>query len=115
MSLVVQGEVVKLATETKHLTNLLKMVAYQAESELVRMVAPHYPRAEDEGRTLIQTALNSAADIEVGEQELRIALAPLSSPHRSRAVAEVCRQLNERKTVFPGTQLTMKWAVQGVD
>ena len=29
----------------KHLTNLIKMVAYQAESDLLRLVAPHYRRA----------------------------------------------------------------------
>ena len=31
--------VVKLAPERKHLTNLVKMVAYQAESDLIRLVA----------------------------------------------------------------------------
>ena len=35
--------VVKLAPERKHLTNLIKMVAYQAESDLLRMAAPHTP------------------------------------------------------------------------
>src|SRR5258706_880068 len=43
--------VVKLAPERKHLTNLIKMVAYQAESDLFRMLAPHYRRVNDEGRT----------------------------------------------------------------
>jgi F0F1-type ATP synthase delta subunit len=66
--------VVKLAPEIKHLTNALKMVAYQAEGELVRAVAPHYRRVEDEGRTLIQAALLSAADLEVAAQELRVTL-----------------------------------------
>ena len=37
---------IKLAPERKHLTNLIKMVAYQAESDLLRLVAPHYRRAE---------------------------------------------------------------------
>ncbi|TFH18241.1 MAG: hypothetical protein E4H02_00640, partial [Lentisphaerales bacterium] len=59
---VVAGPVVKLATERMHLTSLLKMVAYQVESDLFRLVTPHYKRAEDEGRTLVQSALASAAD-----------------------------------------------------
>jgi len=50
-------EVVKLATERKHLTNLLKMVACQAESDLVHAVAPSYHSTAHEGRTLVQTAL----------------------------------------------------------
>ena len=37
--------VVKLAPERKHLTNLLKMVAYQAESDLLRAVTPHYSKS----------------------------------------------------------------------
>lgn len=104
--------VVKLAPERKHLTNLLKMVAYQAESELSRMVAPHYRRANEEGRTLIQSALASAADIEVTQRELRVTLAPLSSPHRTRAVAALCQELNQRQIVFPGSQLRLRYAVR---
>jgi transposase len=61
--------VVKLAPERQHLTNLIKMVAYQAESELLRMVVPYDRRAADEGRTLIQSVLASAANIEVTEHE----------------------------------------------
>jgi len=108
---VVGGEVVKLAAERKHLTNLLKMVAYQAESDLVRMVAPHYRRTEDEGRTLIQSALASAADIELGEAELRVVLVPLSSPHRTRAIAALCDDLNATVTRFPGTNLRLRFGL----
>jgi transposase len=103
--------VIKLATERKHLTDLLKMVAYQAESDLVRAVAPHYSRHEDEGRTLVQTALAAAADLEVTETELRVTLAPLSSAHRSRALMAVCPELNATETLFPGTRLRLHYAV----
>jgi DNA-binding CsgD family transcriptional regulator len=110
---VVAGEVVKLATERKHLTNLLKMVAYQAESELVRLVAPHYRRADDEGRTLIQTALASAADLDVSDRELRVTIAPLSSAHRTRAIEALCEELNRIPTNYPGTRLRIHYAVSG--
>jgi hypothetical protein len=104
-------EAVKLSTERKHLTNVLKLVAYQIESDLVELIRPHYVRTDDEGRTLIQTALQSAATIEPGDQELRITLAPFSSPHRSRAVAALCETLNTRKTSFPGTALRTQFGV----
>ena len=103
--------VIKLATERKHLTDLLKMVAYQAESDLLHAVAPHYQRHEDEGRTLVQTALAAAADLEVTETELRVTLAPLSSAHRSRAIAAVCPELNGTETLFPGTRLRLRYAI----
>jgi transposase len=104
--------VVKLAPERKHLTNLIKMLAYQAESDLLRMVAPHYRRAGQEGRTLLQSALASAADLQVTETELRVTLAPQSSPHRTRAIAALCDQLNQTKTCFPGSRLCLHYAIR---
>jgi len=108
---VVGEEVVKLSTERKHLTNLVKMVAYQAESDLARQLAPHYHRADDEGRTLIQSALDGAADIHVTDRDLHITLVPLSSPHRSRALAALCDELNRAAVHFPGTRLVLRYTV----
>jgi hypothetical protein len=104
--------IVKLAAERKHLTNLIKMVAYQAESDLLRLVAPHYRRAHQEGRTLIQSVLANAADLEVTKTELRVRLAPLSSAHRTRAMAALCEQLNQQAVRFPGSNLRMHYAIQ---
>jgi hypothetical protein len=109
---VTQGEVVKLRTERKHLTDLLKMVAYQAESDLVRLITPHYRRAEDEGRTLIQSALACAGDISVAGEELCVALEPMSSPHRTQILAMLCQELNESRTCYPGTKLRLNFAVK---
>ncbi len=108
---VVSGEIVKLAPERQHLVSLLKMVAYQAESDLVRLVAPHYSRVEDEGRTLVQNALAARADIEVDGAELRVRLTPLSSPHRTAAIAALCEELNSAPVVFPGTRLRLRFSV----
>jgi len=109
---VTQEPVVKLAPERKHLTNLIKMVAYQAESDLLRLVAPHYRRAGDEGRTLLQSALANAADLEVTQTELRVTLAAQSSPHRTRAIAALCKELNQQETFFPGSRLRLRYAIQ---
>lgn len=109
---VVEGEIVKLAPERKHLTSVLKMVSYQAESDLVRRITPHYKRAEDEGRTLVQSALTSAADLEVTDGELRVTLQRLSSAHRTRAVERLCEELNRSPTRFPGSHLRLRFAVK---
>lgn len=105
------GEVVRLATERKHLTSLFKMVAYQAESDLVRLIQPHYRRADDEGRTLVQSILASAADLEVSSTELTVRVAPLSSAHRTRALAALCQELNATPTAFPGTKLRLRFGL----
>jgi hypothetical protein len=105
------GAVVKLATERKHLSNVIKMLAYQAESDLLAFLSPHYARADDEGRTLLHELFHAAADIEVTEAELRVTICPLSSPHRTLAVQALCETLNESETLFPGTRLTMRFAI----
>ena len=71
--------VVKLATERKHLTDIIKMVAYQAESDLLALLRPHYARADQEGRTLLHELFTTGGDIRVCDSELHITLAPLSS------------------------------------
>lgn len=113
VGLILSEPVIKLATERKLLTNLLKMVAYQAETDLVRQVTPYYRRAEQEGRTLVQSALQAAADLVVDDNELRIVIAPLSSPHRTRAIQALCDDLNRAPVCFPATRLRLNYAVGG--
>ena len=105
------GAVVKLATERKHLTNLIKMVAYQTESDLLALLRPHYARSDDEGRTLLHELFHAAADIDVTDTELLVTICPLSSPHRTLAVQALCATLTETATVFPGSRLTMRFAI----
>ena len=44
-------------------------------------------------------------------RELRVLLAPMSSPHRTRAVAALCRELTAAGAVFPGTRLRLVYAI----
>ncbi len=94
----------RLKKEKKHLTDLLKMVAYQAETDLLGLIRSDYARSDDEGRTLIQTLLNNSGDLEITANEIRITLNPLSSPHRSNAVGVLCEKLNTINTIFPGSK-----------
>jgi transposase len=110
---VVDGDVVKLALERKHITNVIKMVAYQAETALVHRIAPHYRRADDEARTLVQSMLANTGDITATATELRVLFAPLSSPHRTAALAALCAELDALAPRFPGTRLRVRYAVSG--
>jgi transposase len=103
---------VKLATERKHLTDIIKMVAYQAESDLLALLRPHYARADQEGRTLLHELFAAVGDIRVSESELRITLAPLSSPHRTQAAQALCEMLDQTATIFPGSRLPVRFAVR---
>ncbi len=104
--------VVKLATERKHLTDIIKMVAYQVESDLLALLRPHYARAEQEGRTLLHELFAAAGAIRVCDRELHISLAPLSSPHRTRAAQALCESLDQTATTFPGPRLRIRFAVR---
>jgi hypothetical protein len=103
--------IMRLSRERHHLTNCIKMVAYQAESDLLALLRPHYARADEEGRTLVTSALESAGSLEVGDGELRVTLVPLSSPHRSRAITSLCEALNGMDACFPGTKLKLRFGV----
>ena len=103
---------VKLATQRKHLTDIIKMVAYQAESDLLALLRPHYARVDQEGRTLLHELFATAGDIRVCNNELHITLAPLSSPHRTRAAQALCGMLDQTATIFPGSRLRIRSALR---
>jgi len=107
-----ESAVIKLATERKHLSDILKMVAYQAESDLFALLQPHYARADAEGRTLLHEIFTIQGELEVRGDELRVTLSPLSAPHRTLAVQALCEQLNQAETTFPGSKLRLHFAVE---
>ena len=93
--------------DVKHLTDIIKMVAYQAASDLLALLRPHYARADQEGRTLLHELFTTTGDIRVCDSELHITLAPLSSPHRTHAAQALCEMLDQTATLFPGSRLRM--------
>ena len=101
------GDLERLKPGRKLLMDTIKTAAYRIETELVRTLAPFYSRSDDEGRKLVAAALSSTADIQVTRTELRVTLAPQSSPHRSRAIGALCGSLNKRGTIVPGTGLRL--------
>jgi len=104
-----------LKTEKKLIADAIKMAAYQVETELLAMLQDHYPRADEEGRTLLHAAFQSPARLEVVEGELRVTIARQSSPHRTAALAVLCEQLDALALPFPGTHLRLRLAVQATE
>jgi hypothetical protein len=88
------------------------MIAYQVESDLLALLRPHYARVDQEGRTLLHELFATAGDIRVTDREIHVTLAPLSSPHRTRAAQALCEMLGQTATVFPGSRLRMRFAVR---
>jgi len=105
-------EVIRLDRQTKRLTDTVKMVAYQAESSLLQLIRPHYKRHKDEGRSLVSSALALKGDLAVRDGQLCVTLEPMASPNRTRAVARLCEQLNDTDTLYPGTELVMRYTIR---
>ena len=105
------SDLVSLKKDRKVIADAIKIAAYQMESDLVGMLAEGYARCADEGRTLLHAAFRSAGELEVRDGELRVTLVPQSSPHRTRAIAKLCRKLTEMGVNFPGTTLRLSLAV----
>jgi len=101
-----------LKTEKKLIADTIKMAAYQVETQLLGMLQPHYARADEEGRTLLQAAFQSPARFGVADGELRVTIAAQSSPHRTAALSALCEQLDALAIPFPGTHLRLRLAVQ---
>jgi transposase len=101
-----------LTTEKKLIVDTIKMAAYQVETELLAMLREHYPRTDDEGRTLLQAAFQSTGRMEIREDELFVELLPQSSPHRTEAIRALCEKLNALSARFPGTDLRLHLAVR---
>jgi len=101
-----------LKREVKLIGDAIKMTAYQVEGELHGLLNDIYPRQGDEGRTLLHAAFQSAGQIHVEGDRLRITIEPQSSPHRTAVLAKLCEQLNAVDTTFPGTKLRLAFAVE---
>jgi len=104
--------VVKLAPERQHLTSVLKMVAFQAETELFHVVGRLYRKSDDDGRTLVQTILYNSGDLRVSDDRLHVIYAPLSAPHRTAVLEGLCAEMTKRHTLYPGTRLKMEFSVR---
>ena len=105
-------DMVRLDTETKLITHAIRMAAYNAETILARALDGRYARAGDEAYALIREALTTSGDIIPDGQTLHLRLDPLTAPRRTRALTALCEQLNATRTRYPGTTLTLRYAVK---
>ncbi|MFH1605406.1 MAG: putative transposase, partial [Pseudomonadota bacterium] len=111
-----EAAIVQLAPEAKHLTDTIKMVAFRAETALVRALTPHYARTEEEGRALVREMLLTSADIlpQPADQRLVVRVHGLANPRSNEALARLCDTLNALTVCYPGTDLTLVYQAPGV-
>jgi len=98
--------------ERKRIHDAVRMATYKAETALARLLGPHYPRADDEARSLLREAMRSPADLQIVGDELHVRINPLSAPRGSRAIAALCEDLNSTDTAYPGTERVFRYSVK---
>lgn len=109
-----EADIVRLAPEATHFTNTIKMVAYRAETVLVRCVTPHDAKAEDDARALIREMLLTSADILPDGQRLVVRLHSLANPRSNDALTHLCEALTALEVRYPGTALTLVYQAPAV-
>jgi len=101
-------EIVQLERERKRLTDVIKMAAYRAESELAALLGPALgPHHQDEARGFLKRVFHLPADLVPDEDagRLRVRLHGMANPRSNRSLAVLCDLLNDYEASFPGTSL----------
>lgn len=98
----------KLATHAKHLIDTVKMVAYRTETAIVNVLREKMARLDD-ARQLAVSVFQSEADLlpDYQQQTLTVRLHRLANHSNDQAIENLCNELNETDTEFPGTKLRM--------
>lgn len=98
-----------LKKESKLFMNVIKMIAYRAETVLFNLIKPIFKTAEKEGRQIIQSILASDADIlpDYEAKTLTVKIHGQATPKINELLKSLCNQMNETKTVYPQTDLTI--------
>ena len=104
----------KLKIESKHVQNIIKMICYRADSAFANLLDEDYKRKEDEKRALTKSIIFTRTDLypDYKSNTLTVSLYALASPRDNKAAEKVCKTLNETKTIFPGTNLKLKYNVR---
>ncbi len=98
-----------LKKESKLFINVIRMIAYRAETVLYNLIKPIFKNAEKEGRQIIQSIMASDADIlpDYEAKTLTVKIHGQATPKMNEILKSLCGQMNETKTIYPQTDLTI--------
>ena len=78
--------------------NIIKMIAYRAESALYYCLNEHLKNNDKEGIMLLKQLIKSQADITVDNKnkKLNVKINSMSTPRYNKAISELIQTLNDR-------------------
>jgi len=98
----------QLSTQSKHLIDTIKMVAYRAETAMAQM-AREKMRRQDDARSLLRALYSTEADLLPDENAGTLTVRVHHQANRcaDEVIRHFCHELNQTETVFPGTNLRL--------
>ena len=101
-----------LAEPLRSLLDAVRMIAYRAETRLAAALAPGLSRPET-ARTLVKALLRTDASIlpDPVAGTLRVRLLHQASQGQDAALAPLLEELNQTRTLYPGTDLRLVYEI----
>ena len=98
----------KLNTKSKYFIDTIKMIAYRAETAMSNILREKMSRPE-EVRSLLKVLYSNEANIYPDETEgtLTVELHHFVNRKDDISIIQLCDELNETETIFPGTNMRM--------
>ncbi|MGD8932552.1 MAG: hypothetical protein PVI52_08270 [Chromatiales bacterium] len=98
----------RLSTQSKHLIDTIKMIAYRAETAMANSLREHLKRP-DEARRLLRALYTTEADLlpDTEAGTLTVRLHHGANAATNQVIEKLCEELNATETVFPRTNLRL--------
>ena len=96
----------RLSTQTKHLIDTIKMIAYRAETAMAHILKEKMPTTKaQEVRSLLKSVYSTAVDIVPSNSTLTIRVHNQAHHCSDELVDHLCKSLNDTAANFPGSDL----------
>jgi len=98
----------RLSTQSKHLVDTIKMIAYRAETAMAQIIRLEMSR-HDDARSLLRAIYSTEVDLIPDEhlKTLTVRLHPLANTSSDEALRHLCAEINATEIQFPGTELRL--------
>jgi hypothetical protein len=101
----------QLKTESKKIINIIRMIAYRAETAVANLISPipENKNAHNFKRMIVKQITNAPADPkpDYDNKILLVRLHHLSAKRYNKAIRQLVELLNQTEIIFPGTDLKL--------
>lgn len=107
-----EDKFLNLAHRSKHFIDMLKIIAYRAETAMANIVREELGEYhQDEARSFVRKLYKTEANLRpnLNTKTLTVEIHTLATPKDNRIVQKLCKQLNETEIKYPGTELVMNY------